>query len=760
MSFRPSIGPSGRPLARRPGTSGPVQVWVRARPLRRWRWLWMLLAVGGLGGGVVLLGLSFRLGLRLMLDPAATLEEWPQALAQWQRSPQAALLPVTTLEELDQTLEDNQQLGEPLRLGELGADGNEVLLLPVLAVDSGSIVSLNLFQAQRGDLRAIAALPIDPLAKDTVLAPLLHSPQVPTALPASFPLTQVVPLPSPLGAANGLWLSLEGTWQQQGLTLRYGQILHFDPKAQRLTPLVVWSSPANQLPQWADLDGDGPSDLIVDETVGLEPALRGWQVLAGSPPRLQPVSWVQVPVDAAGQAGGYQQALRLARGGLWGSAQARLAEFKAAQPGAWNPAAEAQLRLSDRHAAITRRQAGQDWSAPTQQILALLIDGRWEAALLRLEATPDLAPALLHRLGSDRGRMWNRITAAAAQPDPPPAVYVWGGLTLKAQQSQPTRLEGGTQDWLDRQPVPAAARQRLAQILSPAVSAQASGSPARAADPEAMATPASAASAASAVALDPVEAFVGQARAIPTPQSGYAAPGQSFDPALGQWYAIDLRARRQPWGWQRGPLTLPPNAELTSVWQALESTAQPWPQILHWVSPTTGVPASLTLRGVTMEGGMPILLATGPASSAAALPPLVFSQGALVWLDGSQGQPASAGAIAAALQPYLANSALSSDLATPPRQHSLDLTGDGQLEQVLTWDAIALADLKSAGITVAGDAPKTVILTSNNAILYSDLLTPQTLVALTSPTPDGAMGLVVHRPTGYDLLTWATGRFE
>ncbi len=717
----------------------------------------MLLAVGGLGGGVLLLGLSFRLGLRLMLDPAATLEEWPQALAQWQRSPQSALPPATTLEELEQALGGSQQMGEPLRLGEFDAEGNEVLLVPVLAVDSESITALKLFQARRGDLRAIASLPIDPLAKDTVLAPLLHSPQVPAAVPSSLPLTRVVRLPSPPVAGDGLWLTLEGTWQQQGVTLRYGQILHFAPKAQRLTPLVAWSSPANQLPQWADLDGDGPSDLIVDETMGLEPALRGWQVLAGSPPRLLPVSWVQVPVDAAGQAGGYQRALRLARGGLWDSAQARLAEFKAAQPQIWNPAAEAQLRLSDRHAAITRRQADQDWSAPTQQILALLIDGRWEDALLRLEATPNLAPALLHRLGSDRGRMWNRISAAAAQPDPPPAVYVWGGLTLKAQQSQPTRLEGGTQDWLDRQPVPAAARQRLAQILSPVVSAQVSRSPAKTADPEARAT---SVSAAPAVELDPLEAFVGQARAIPTPQEGYAAPGQSFDPALGQWYAIDLRAIRQAWGWQRGSLPLPLDTELTSVWQALEPTARPLPQILHWVSPTTGVSASLTLRGVTMEGGTPILLATGPTSNTAALPPLAFSQGALVWLDGNHGQQANTGAIAAALQPYLANSAFPPDQALPPRQHSLDLTGNGQLEQVLTWDAIALAGLKSAGVRVVGDAPKTVILSANNAILYSDLLAPQTLVALTSSTPGGAMGLVVHRPTGYNLLTWAIGRFE
>jgi hypothetical protein len=62
-----------------------------------------------------LLGLSFRLGLQLILDPEAL----PQALARLQRSPHTALPPAATLDDLRQQAEATQQrLGDSLRLGD------------------------------------------------------------------------------------------------------------------------------------------------------------------------------------------------------------------------------------------------------------------------------------------------------------------------------------------------------------------------------------------------------------------------------------------------------------------------------------------------------------------------------------------------------------------------------------------------------------------------------------------------------------------
>ncbi|MBD2234760.1 hypothetical protein [Phormidium tenue] len=753
--------------ARRPKVStasapGAVQIWVGTRSRRLWRRPLVLGLVGvGLSGGLLLLGLSFRLGLRLMLDPAAL----PQALARLARSQPVNLPPAISLEELRQQAEaSQQQMGEPLPLDMPGAKDRDALIVPVFEA-TGAIASLHLFanEGSGRELRAIATLPTAALPKDTVLAPWLSRPQVPTAAPANFNFTRVVPLPAPPVASDGLWFTLEGSWQQQGLTLRYGQLLHVDPEAQQLELLTPWSSPANRPPQWADLDGDGPSDLVIDETVGLEPALRGLQVMPG--PRLQSVSWVRVPVDAGAQAGDYQQALRLARSGLWHPAQAQLANLKTGLAQSWNPAAEAQLRLMERHRAITRQQAEQDWSTPTQHILALLIDGRWEPALTRLEASPELLPTLLNRLGVDRGRLWNRISAAAALPDPPPAVYVWGGLALKAQQNQPTNRDGATPDWLNRQPVTPAARQRLAKVLATLTTTQAQAvASAKAGATAAIAAQPSSTQATGNIALPPVTALIGQARSIPAPQSGYAAPGQSLDAALGQWYAIDVKAV-QSQTWQRGMGAIPAGAAPAAIWPAVQPAAQASPQLLRWVSPTTGVSAPLTVRGLSLTNGTVTLLATGPATNASALPPLAFSQGALMWLDADQGQRAESGAIAAIAATVFGDQPLPTDFEAALAsltQHSIDLTGDGQPERVLTLDNAALVQLQSWGVQVEGTAPKTIIVGQDNRVLYSDLAQTQTLIALTSPNAGQPVELLVHRAEEYELLIWlsATQRFE
>ncbi|MBE9158019.1 hypothetical protein IQ265_14465 [Nodosilinea sp. LEGE 06152] len=758
-----------RPKHFGPSAPGSVQIWVGARPRRLRGWLGVLLALISFGGGLALVGLSFRLGLRLMLNPEAL----PQVLAQFQRSQQMALPPATSLEDLRRQAEaDQQRLGEPLRLGEPDPDGRGMLLVPLQSSASGAIVSLALLQGKdsEGELRAIATLPIPPLSKDLVLAPWLNNSQAPTAAPSTFAFSRVVPLPAPPVATDGIWLTLEGSWPQQGLTLRYGHLVHYDPQHQRLELLKPWSSPANRPPQWADLDGDGPSDLIIDETVGLEPALQGWQVIAGATPRLQSVSWVRVPGDAGARAGAYQQALRLARSGLWSLAATSLSDLKAALAEGWTPVAEAQLRLAERHAAITRQQADQDWSTPTQQVLALLIDGRWEAALTQLEANTDLLPTLISRLATDRGRMWSRISAAAAQPNPEPAVYVWGGLALKAQQNQPTSLDGATQDWLTRQPVPAASRQRLNRMLTALSSAQAQtvanksdGATRQDLGQGAIAPAQTVAD--GAIAIAPLEAIIGQARPISAPQTGYAAPGQTLDSALGQWYAVELRTVRQNQTWRQGFAT-PATADPAVVWPAVRTAAQASPQVLRWVTPTTGVPSLLTVRGLTLANGTTTLLATGPAVDASVLPPLVFSQGALTWLDASQRQRPDAEAIATPVGAVLfGRQPLPAEFAralTNLAQHSLDLTGDGQTERVLTWDDAALAQLTQWQLPVDRSAPKTVILNSDNQVLYSDLFAPQSLVALTNPTLGGSIALLVHRSGSYDLLTWnaATKQFE
>jgi hypothetical protein len=353
-------------------------------------------------------------------------------------------------------------------------------------------------------------------------------------------------------------------------------------------------------------------------------------------------------------------------------------------------------------------------------------------------------------------------------------VYVWGGLALKAQQNQPSNRDGATPDWLNRQPVPAATRQRLTKVLATLTPSQApsvatvkaGATDAMVGDrPQGAIAPAQSPSAQAIgnLALPPVTALIGQARPISAPQSGYAAPGQTLDAALGQWYAIDVQAvQRQTW--QQGTGLITAGATPAAVWPTVQTAAQASPQLLRWVSPTTGVSAPLTVRGLSLTNGIVTLLATGPATHASALPPLVFSQGALRWLDGSQGERAEPGAIAAATAFFgiQTSPAALSEALPPLRQHRLDLTGDGQPERVLTWDDATLVQLQSWGVSVQGTAPKTVIMDQDNRVLYGDLVEPQALVALTSPNAGQPVGLLVHRAGKYELLIWqsATQRFE
>jgi hypothetical protein len=752
--------PSSQSEVPTPQGARAVQIWVRARPRRCPGWLWALVALLSLGGGLGLLGWSFQLGLRLIMDPEAlpTFARWPGSQAQ-------LLSSTTTLEQVRQRAEAEQRrLGEPLGLG----DTDGLMVVPVLTLED-AIAALVLVQGGEPDGRTIALVPVQPLPREEVLAPWLNHPQAPIAPPPSFPLTRLTTLatpPEPLAPGEGSWLTLEGTWQQQGITLRYGQLIYIDHRAERLDLLVPWSSPANRSPQWADLDGESPSDLIVDETIGLDPALRGWQVLAGPPPRLQAVSWVRVPVDARAQAGDYQQALRLARGGLWQAALEQLTALKDSLAKDWTLAAEAQRRLMERHAAITRQQADQDWSTPTQQILALLIDGRWETALERLEANPALTPAVINRLGVDPGRLWNRISAAAALDDPDPAVFVWGGLAIQAQQRQPNRQAGATPDWLERQALTPSVRRRLAAVLAALARAEASpaivSAAAEAGSGPAIVAPEAGSSA--AIAPTPLQALVGRARPIATPREGYAAPGHSWQ-AEGQWYAVDLRAVHPGPTWQRGSGALP-TTDPAALWSWVEPSAQDTPQILRWTSPTTAEPSALTVRGVRVDNGRPTLLATGPVLGGEVLPPLVFSQGALRWLDSSQRQVPVAAAIAPVVAPLLFGSQpppvdLQTALASLP-QYSLDLTNDGQPERIIAWRGADLAQLSGWGLPAEGTLPKTLILSVDNRVIYSDLGLPQTLVALTNPSLAGPQGLLVYRQGDYELLTWEASaqRFE
>jgi hypothetical protein len=737
---------------------GAVQVWVGQRSRRPWLRLVSWLLVGlGLGGAGLLLALSFRWGFLLILNPEALpqVHRWLQP-----ESPP----PTTSLEELRQDLASQQQtLGEPIVLSqsESGRD-RTFLVIPTLA-SNGTITALMLFERSSlssssenhppGRLIPLATVTVDPFSPSAVLAPLGSASPPSSPTPKEFAPTQLTRLPHPPTPTPLDWLTLEGQWSWPGQTWRYGQLLSVAPTPPYLELLEVWSSPANRLPQWDDLDGVGPSDLIIDETLGLEPSLRGFQVLIpgrlGAAATLQPVNWWQVPMDAGAEAAAYQKALRLARGGLWGEARDRLTALQATLAEVWNPAATAQLQTITRHADRSRRQAEQDWAIPTQQILALLIHGEWNEALVRLEANPALLESVMRRLEVDQGRLWQRIVVATALPDPDPAVLVWGGLILKAQQN-----DQAAEAWLARQPNSTPARQRLTAVLTPPPT------PRQVAAPSSLTTPTSLTS---PTTPTPITGLLGSVTPLAQLDLSrwYVPSPQAIEASLGQWYGIEVHSVHQAQGWG-GPRF---DHTAAALWAALaESTDSPTLTLLRWTQPGQAIPTTLSVRGVGVTPGSWKLLATGPAPEAtmgtSTLPLLAFSPEALVWLDATQRQTSdlsrAIAPLTAILFPHQTAPApgIAEVLATLPH-HALDLTGNGQLEQVFTLDGPTLKQLQALGAPLDGLAPKTIILNQQNQLIYSDLFTPQTLIALTNPRQGLPLSLLVYGAGDYTLVPWS-----
>ena len=721
----------------------------------------------GLLGGAALLVFSFRWGLALILDPEALPQV--QSLLTTPLPPPTA--PVTTQAALEQSVGDaGQVLGEPIKLSG-GQQDADWLIFPVLAADTGNLVKLRLLQQSPTPSRPeglvdVASVPVAPFAADTILAPFTPQERQAKVAPSEFWPQQLTRLPSPPAPNAYHWLTLKGHWTNQGRNLQYGQIVVLDPERRRLDLLAVWSSPTGQKPQWMDLDGEGIPDLVVDETTSMDPVLLGLQVvdLRGLGPslQLQAVSWVGVPLDAGPQANRYQKALRLARHGLWRESHQMLKNLKNTLADQWNADAEAQLRLVAHHADRTRQQAEQEWSLPTQKIMALLIDGRWATALETLELTPQGLEPMMRRLASDRGKLWNRISATASLDDPDSAVFVWGGLTLEAKQTRQA-----AQQWLDRQPVDTATRTRLTGLLA---SLNAPPQPLAAAavadtsNPSVNQRPAG-----EEVAALPyrVQGVIGEVKPLGQlrPEDWYVPTEQPPTLVQGeQWYAVEVPLIRRDREWQPNWSSSAGSIDPQQLWSGLPFTQAPAMTMVRWESSTLGVSHNLYVKGLQTNANTVTLLASGATTPTAQFSPIAFSDGALVWLSATQQGTPSQEVMTPLLDELMGHHGPLPEhvgtyafgaLLQEVKLHTLDLTGDGRPEQVLTFDRAALDQLQGLGIKLDRTAHKTVILTEDGKLLYSNLFQPQTLIALTNPADGLPLSLVIHDGSGYRLLQWS-----
>lgn len=260
--------------------------------------------------------------------------------------------------------------------------------------------------------------------------------------------------------ASGIWLQISGEWARSGSEVVYGRVLYYDPLRSRFYTLLSWTSPAGELPRWQQITGDPQTELLVNQTVGLEPHFQVYQMKA----RKSMAEVLQVEAIALTQPAlkgrTYEDALLLAQNGLWKSAQELLEIVK--QNSDWSATAQAQLDLVKLHAQATKAQADRTWASPTQQILALLMDGRWTKALSQLKTAHQNDHDIINFLHANVNHLLPQVETSLIINPGEADVLRWGTL-MKAIQSN----NRDAVIWLQKHQAPADIEQILALLSLP-----------------------------------------------------------------------------------------------------------------------------------------------------------------------------------------------------------------------------------------------------------------------------------------------------
>jgi hypothetical protein len=663
----------------------------------------------------------------------------------------------------------------------------EDLLIPILtnsthcsggassAAECSKLVEIRIYRplpaterrSHPGSFQLMDRMSVGGVEESLVMAPFVTSP---TAVPGSnrpLPLTTVslidgnVPEPS-------VWLHISGERIQGSTRIVYGKAVRYDPVIPKLYSLESWTSPAGTLPDWQQITGSEATELVVNQTVGLEPSFKVYQVetLASStePLRLEPISLAQSALDSRT----YDNGLILARSGLWSTALQTLESLKSQVDAAtWNANAQAQLDLIALHASVTKAQADRDWASPSQQILAQLVDGRWGRALELLQTAIRNGQNLSNLLAVDSDRIWRRVNAALQVNRNQPDVQIWGVLVLTARRDRSSAIA-----WLTQQNPTAETNTRALQALNLL-------------DPQAS----------SILTASHSSRMIGAAAPVSSVNSAdwLQLPGDTplTSTAEQAWYQIQLSGFHDGQRWRRSPFTdlnLPNTGTAISLWNLLGLTNRSPMQILVWAADGQPQTIEATVRAARVRGSELQLLAAAP-TGIAPLPqspqPLAMTLSTISWLEPSQQltlaawsqqQPDGGAAFLVNLWQELQQTGQVQSVNLTPQSlieevgqwtvGLIDLTGDGQLEAVFTFQPSLLSGSSyvTASTQAANqDATRTLIFSAQGQLIYSELSAEaaQFLVAIANPG-DGTAALLTGNGQTYRLLRWSAQnqRFE
>ncbi len=721
------------------------------------------------GAGGLVIG-AMWVGLQLMVNPNAL--AWVNRyLPEWTQIPIEETTPPQSLSEIQAAIaQTGYSAGAAIPLVEAGASPDDPtdILVPVLerlnpceANTCDRIVELQHYQPAQGRspvdvFHLIQRVSITGMEQSAIVAPLARAGLDVASSSRSLPFSQLELFRG--GPTPGVWLTLYGTWSQGDQSVRYGQIVRFNPRQGYLRALTPWVSPTNELPTWQEITAGGAPELVINQSVGLEPAFQVYQV--------QPIPFTPDPVDlvaltlspSAIADPTFENALTLARSGLWSPAQASLDRLRKNQA-LWTPGAEAQYDLIRLHAGVTQAQANQAWASPSQQILAQLIDGRWEAALKTLESTQPHRTEIVSLLKSDRGRLENRLDSALRVYPGNTKLLVWGTLLRGSKTNAADGLA-----WLNKQlKVSADARSQAVAML-------------RLTDAAILATEPGASH---------FSQIIGSAEALPgiTPSAWLRPDGEALELPAGQrWYQIEVTRFHDGRDWQRSPFASlgAPTQPAARLWKRLGLDTDNQIQLLQWTPDGQQQSVITVVKALRTTGDRLWLLAAGepssPSTDGSSSRAFALSATALQWLAPSatsligyaQQQPDAATPLVSNLWQVLRQAGYLTEVQAPRPEdlplviqelpiQQIDLTADGKPELLVTLYADSLAQLQPAKPRPKG-AFQSLLFDASGKLLYSELSQPsQTLLAIATLS-SGEPAILLSDANTYRLQQWSPQR--
>jgi len=439
-------------------------------PVPRYPWKRLianLTALTVLCGFAALMGGGAWLSYQLIVDPNGN--KWiTKFVPEWSRLPLGTRDSIQTLAQIQASIRKlGFVTGEPLPLPIDKSGDNTVsdLLLPVMVERTVNaytacknpcrqIVELRVYKrVQLPDrdsdtvqyFQLASSVNVEGPAESFVLASLADSKSDNQGSNQPLPLTELHRFNGKAPEA-GIWFNVSGQLVRGDKKIPYGQVVRYNPSQNHLISLLEWVSAAGQPPNWQQIVKGSNPQLAIDQTVGLEPQFTIYQIgsrkFVPNPVQLNAISLEEFALNDET----YKNGLRLAKSGLWSPALNVMRTAKGKAAGNWPTVAQAQLDAIEFHAKITKAQAIASWASPGQQVLAELIDGRWNQALQVFEADPSNSNEIAKTLKNDDGKLLNRVDTALRVNSTDGDVKAWGALIVAAQDGTREAM-----NWLDQQ---------------------------------------------------------------------------------------------------------------------------------------------------------------------------------------------------------------------------------------------------------------------------------------------------------------------